>query len=85
MVARNKKPDIPDTFPSIEAAGAYWDTHSLADFDHQIKEAPMEIDFKKRIRYISVSEEIYRKIAIRAQEQKRTVRELVYALGEDRR
>lgn len=31
---KNKQRDpIPDSFPSIEAAAEFWDTHSLADYE----------------------------------------------------
>jgi alpha-galactosidase/6-phospho-beta-glucosidase family protein len=81
MVARSKKEEIPQKFGSIEAAGAFWDTHSLADFAHETREVPMTFELSKRVRYISVPEAVYQKISNRAHQQKRTVRDLVLALG----
>jgi len=74
MVARNKKEEIPSDFDSVETAGQFWDTHSLADFASETKVVPVAFELSRRTRYISIPESTYQKISARAHRQKRTVR-----------
>jgi len=73
--------NIPESFESIQQAGAFWDAHSLADYEKDTK--PVEINFNitKRTRYISVPETIYQKISKNARAKHLSVKNLVYSLG----
>ena len=81
MVANNNKKNIPESFASIEHAGAFWDTHSLADYKNQTKPVGFTFDITKRTRYISVPETVYKKISIKAKTKRVSVRNLVCSLG----
>jgi hypothetical protein len=80
-MAKRRPDPIPETFGSLEEAGAFWDTHSLSDYRGDTKAVDMEFAITKRIRYVSIPEEVYRKISARAHERKQTVRDLVSALA----
>lgn len=45
---KNKKhrEPIPESFNSIEEAGEFWDTHSLADYWDQTREVEIEVALK---------------------------------------
>ena len=45
----NKKTPIPEHFSSAEEAGAFWDTHSAADYWDEMEEVEMEFDLRERI------------------------------------
>jgi len=75
------KSSIPNTFNSIEEAGDFWSSHSLADYNDQTKDADIVFNITRRTRYISVPEPIFKKISAKARLKHRTVRDLVYSLG----
>jgi hypothetical protein len=77
MVAR-KKDKIPDSFQSLIEAGEFWDTHSLADYKDATKIIEMDFQISRRTRYITVPENIYRKLVQRAQVKHQTVREMLF-------
>jgi hypothetical protein len=77
MVAR-KKDEIPETFKTMEEAGAFWDTHSLSDYETQTKIVEMNFQITKRTRYITLPENIYRKLAQRASRKHWTVRKMLF-------
>lgn len=52
-VDENKvKDSIPEEFESIEAAAAFWDGHSLADYWDQTHEVEIEVAAKRRRRVV---------------------------------
>jgi hypothetical protein len=76
-MAARKKDLLPEAFESIEEAGNFWDTHSLADYKDQVRAVDLDLQITKRTRYITVPEKIYKKLAVRAGRQHRTVRQMV--------
>lgn len=81
MVANKNIKHLPESFESVEQAGAFWDTHSLSDYEDQTKAVAIAFDITKRIRYISVPETIYQKISRKAKAKRLSVSKLVYSLG----
>jgi hypothetical protein len=77
MVAR-KKDEIPEKFNTMEEAGSFWDAHSLSDYEGQTKNVEMDFQIAKRTRYITVPEDVYRKLALRASRKHWTVRKMLY-------
>ena len=58
----NKKKAIdalPASFASEEAAGEFWDTHSLADYAAYLEPADDEFRIDDRVYEVSVSEEVF--------------------------
>ncbi len=53
---------IPEEFESIEAAAAFWDTHSVADYEDQMHEVEIEVRAQRR-RRITVAPEVWERIA----------------------
>jgi hypothetical protein len=64
MKSTDKKIDpLPETFESEEAAGEFWDTHSLADYEEHL-EAVDDVTFEitERVFEVQVSEDIFKKL-----------------------
>jgi len=80
MVANKNIKNIPDSFASMEQAGAFWDVHSLADYEKHTKPVAVTFDITKRTRYISIPEPIYKKISRQAKNKRVSVRNLVCSL-----
>jgi cupin superfamily acireductone dioxygenase involved in methionine salvage len=80
-MATRKKDQLPETFGSPEVAGEFWDTHSLADFEDQTKSVEIDFQITKRTRYISIPENIYKRLTVQANRKHRSVRELVFELA----
>jgi hypothetical protein len=80
MVVR-KKDLIPESFGSPEKAGEFWDTHSLADYEDQTKIVEVDFQITKKTRYISIPEDVYKKLTVQANRKHRSVREMVLELA----
>ncbi|HET7088382.1 MAG TPA: CopG family antitoxin [Anaerolineae bacterium] len=60
---------IPEEFDSPQAAGEFWDTHSLADYWDETEEAQFEVDLRQRVFLIPVEKDIAESVAKRARAQ----------------
>ena len=50
MRAEDKQIDpLPDSFESEEAAGEFWDTHSLMDYKEHLEETEEAIEIGERV------------------------------------
>lgn len=56
---------IPETFESIEAAAAFWDTHSIADYEDQLQEAAFEVRAQRR-RRVTLAPEVWEQVVSHA-------------------
>jgi hypothetical protein len=81
MAARKKTMDLPDTFSTLEEAGDFWDTHSVADYENITRSVQVTFDLSKRTRYIAIPDKIYQKISAKARKKHVQVKDLVYALS----
>ena len=64
---------LPETFASEEAAGEFWDTHSLADYEEFLEPADLTFDLTNRIYEVRVSEDIFQKLETKAKIQHQSV------------
>lgn len=70
------KDPIPEEFASIAEAGAFWDTHSLADYWDETQE--VEIDVRiPRERRVTLASDLAQQIARRAEREGVSVETLV--------
>jgi len=65
----HKKDEIPESFPSYEAAGEFWDSHDSTDYLEHM--TPVEVDarFEQRRFEIEVDEDIITALEKRAQSE----------------
>ncbi|RKY67557.1 MAG: hypothetical protein DRP97_07275 [Candidatus Latescibacterota bacterium] len=73
----NKKTPIPEHFSSAEEAGAFWDTHSAADYWDEMEEVEMEFDLRERIFLVPVADKIYYRVKQRAELEQRSLKEMI--------
>lgn len=69
FIMANKKKVIdplPDSFASEEEAGDFWDTHSVVDYVEHFEPSKDRIKLKDRRFEISVSEEVFNRLRLRA-------------------
>jgi hypothetical protein len=69
MDAVGKGDMLPETFESIEAAAAFWDTHDLHDYWDETSEAHFEVELERRIVLVPLEGRIARKLADIARQQ----------------
>jgi hypothetical protein len=65
MVKRNKEP-IPEEFETIEAAGEFWDIHSLGDYWEHTREVHFEVDLKQSVHLVALEKSLFERLAERA-------------------
>ena len=64
MKSSDKKMDpLPDAFASEEAAGEFWDTHSLVDYEEHLESAD-DVTFviSERVLEVQVAEDVFKKL-----------------------
>ena len=60
MKDKNKQTDpLPNEFKSEEEAAAFWDTHSITDYEKFLEPADIEVDIKRRHFEIEVDKEAF--------------------------
>ncbi len=60
---------LPDEFDSLQAAGEFWDTHSLADYWDETEEAHFEVELHQSVYLIPVEKNLAESVAKRAKAQ----------------
>ena len=54
---------LPDSFESEEAAGEFWDTHSLTDYEDHLEAADdVTFEISERVFEIQVAEDVFKKL-----------------------
>jgi len=53
---------LPDSFESEEAAGEFWDTHSLTDYEEHLEAADVTFEIRQRVFEVQVAEDVFRKL-----------------------
>lgn len=53
---------LPDSFESEEAAGEFWDGHSLMDYEEQLETTEDTFDISERVFEVQVAEDVFKKL-----------------------
>lgn len=53
---------LPDSFESEEAAGEFWDTHSLMDYQEHLEACDDTIEISERVFEVQVAEDVFKKL-----------------------
>lgn len=54
---------LPDSFESEEAAGEFWDTHSLMDYEEHLEAADdVTFEISERVFEVQVAEDVFKKL-----------------------
>ena len=64
MKSTDKKIDpLPESFESEEAAGEFWDTHSLMDYEEHLEAADdLTFQISERVFEVRVAEDVFEKL-----------------------
>lgn len=74
---RTDREPIPEEFGSIAEAGAFWDTHSLADYWDLTREVEFEVDLGESVQLVAVERNLLEQLAERARQQGLSTQTLV--------
>jgi hypothetical protein len=74
---RTNREPIPEEFGSIAEAGAFWDTHSLADYWDLTREVEFEVDLGESVQLVAVERNLLEQLAERARQQGLSTQTLV--------
>ncbi len=70
MPRNKKKPEpIPESFATPEEAGAFWDTHSAADYWDQMRDVVMEINIQSEIFLVALIPDLADRLAQEAEKR----------------
>jgi len=54
---------LPDSFESEEAAGEFWDTHSLTDYEDHLEAADdVTFEISERVFEVQIAEDVFKKL-----------------------
>ena len=77
MTHTNRRIDpLPDEFASAEEAAAFWDTHSLTDYEEFLEPVELEAHIERRHFEIEVDEPSFLALRSTAHKQHKPVRQL---------
>lgn len=60
---------LPEHFDSLEALGAFWDTHSTADYEEWMESIEMEFEFSPGKTYLAVAQNLLKPLRAVAKQQ----------------
>jgi len=78
----SKKDTIPEHFDNAQEAGEFWDTHSAADYRHEMQDVGMEFDLQKRVFLVPLADRIFYRVKKQADREQRSVEEMISILLE---
>jgi hypothetical protein len=53
---------LPESFESEEAAGEFWDTHDLTDYEQYLEPADHTIEITERVFEVQIAEDVFKKL-----------------------
>jgi len=59
---------LPEHFSSIEEAGEFWDSHSSADYEEYMRDAHFEVDLKRNVHEVRITNQLRREVRRRARQ-----------------
>jgi len=76
----NSRDPLPESFDSISEAAAFWDTHDSADYEDMMEDVDFDVNIKRRVFWVPVSETIFGTVREKAREQGLSTETLVNLL-----
>ncbi len=67
---------LPENFRSQEEAAAFWDTHSITDYEESLQPVAFEADIERRHFEIEIDEQSFHALRDVARRQRRPVKQL---------
>ncbi len=76
-VAETGRDPLPESFDSLDEAGAFWDTHSSADYEDLMDDVDVEVDPATSKLYCAIEKDLARRLRKQAQRQGVSTEELI--------
>lgn len=73
---RNRDP-LPESFDNLDDLGAFWDTHSSADYEDEMEDVVAEVEISESRVYLPLETSLAKKLRARAQHEGTSTEELV--------
>ncbi len=68
---------LPESFDTLDAAGAFWDTHSSADYEDLMEDVEIEIDLSSSKFYCAIEGDLLRQLRDQARHEGLSTQELI--------
>ena len=75
--AQTSRDPLPEAFDSLDEAGAFWDTHSSADYEDLMEDVDVEIDLSSNKIYCAIEKQLVRRLREQAKRQGVSTEELI--------
>ncbi len=59
---QKKRDPLPDEFPSLEAAGEFWDTHDSGDYEEYMIPVPSDTDLSPDAHHVAITDRLMRQV-----------------------
>ena len=74
---REVRDPLPEAFASLDEAGAFWDTHSSADYEDEMEDVDVEVDLSATKFYCRIDKQLVRRLLERARREGLSTEELI--------
>lgn len=68
---------LPESFVSLDDAGAFWDAHSSADYEDEMEDVEVEVDLSSNALYCPIEKDLARQLRAHAKRRGVSTEELV--------
>ncbi len=68
---------LPESFESLDEAGAFWDTHSSADYEDLREDVDVDVDLSSSKIYCAIDKELVRRLREQARRLGVSTEELI--------
>ena len=75
--AATHRDPLPESFDSLDQVGAFWDTHSSADYEDLMEDVGIEVDLCSSKIYCPIEKDLARRLREQAQRQGMSTEELI--------
>lgn len=72
-----RRDPLPESFETLDAAGAFWDTHSSADYEDEMEAVDVEVDLSTSKVYCAIEKDLVREVREQARRQGVSTEELI--------
>ena len=74
---QTRRDPLPDSFDSLDEAGAFWDTHSSADYEDLMEDVDVDVDLSSTKIYCAIDKQLARRLREQAKRQGVSTEELI--------
>jgi hypothetical protein len=68
---------LPESFETLDAAGAFWDAHSSVDYENEMEDVDVEVDLSTSKVYFAIERDLVREVREQARRKGVSTEELI--------